>query len=239
MVNGSLQAKKIVVIGGTSGIGLAVAEAALRGGAAVVVASSAAANVEAAVERLGDGASGSVLDVKSEDDLRRFFGEIGPFDHLAYTAGDWSAGGGRLADLDLTAAASGFAARFWGALATIKHGSPRIVEGGSIVLTDGVIAHRPAKGAAVSTAVLGAIEHLTRALAVDLAPIRVNAVCPGLVLTERNKQMPEEMRRRYTATQPLPRAGEPAEVAEAYLYLMRGGYTTGQVLTVDGGRTLV
>jgi NAD(P)-dependent dehydrogenase (short-subunit alcohol dehydrogenase family) len=89
----------------------------------------------------------------------------------------------------------------------------------------------------------GAIEHLTRALAVDLAPVRVNAVCPGYVLTEVWNSIPEDRRqehlRRVTERQPLARAGEPAEVAEAYLYLMRGGFSTGQVLIVDGGMALV
>ena len=241
MANTTLEAKKVIIIGGTSGIGLAVAEAAAREGARVVVASSQAANVEVAVKRLGGSASGSAIDVNNEEDLRRLFMDVGPVDHLVYSAGDWArTGGGALADLDLAAAAKGFAVRFWGALAMVKHGYPQIAAGGSIVLTDGLYAHRPVKGGAVGSAMLGAIEHLTRALAVDLAPIRVNAVCPGLVLTERNKKvMSEDLMRRFTASQPLPRAADPEEVAQAYLYLMRGGYTTGQVLIVDGGRTLV
>lgn len=235
----SLDAKKVVIIGGTSGIGFAVAQGAIAEGAHVVVASSQASNVQAAVRTLGDRASGSALDVKDEADLKRFFDLIGDFDHLVFTAGDWGGGGGPLKDMDLTAAAEAFRVRFWGALAAVKHGHPHMTEGGSIVLTDGLYAHRPPKGGAVGSAMLGAIEHLTRGLAVDLAPLRVNAVCPGLVLTERNLKMPEEMVRRFTATTPLARGGEPSEVAEAYLYLMRGGYTTGQVLYVDGGRMLV
>jgi len=105
------------------------------------------------------------------------------------------------------------------------------------------VAHRPRKGAALNTAMAGAIEHLTRALAVDLAPVRVNAVCPGLVLTEVWNSIPDETRaeqlRRMTARLPLPRAGEPDEVAEAYLHLIRASYSTGQVLIVDGGMTLI
>src|SRR4029434_9596920 len=112
-----------------------------------------------------------------------------------------------------------------------------------ITLTDGVVAHRPRKGAALNTAMAGAVEHLTRSLAVDLAPVRVNAVCPGLVLTEVWNSIPEEQRatqlRKMTERLPLPRAGDPAEIAEAYLYLMRGSYATGQVLVVDGGMTLI
>jgi NAD(P)-dependent dehydrogenase (short-subunit alcohol dehydrogenase family) len=235
-----LDAKRIVLVGGTSGIGLAVAEAALGRGARVVVASSKPPSVEAALKRLGDGAEGLTIDVNDEDDVARFFNGLGAFDHLVFTAGDWGQRpGGSLAELDLSAARAAFGVRFWGALAVVKHGHGQIAEGGSITLTDGALAHRPMKGAAVSTAMLGAIEHLTRALALDLAPVRVNAVCPGLVLTDRTSQMPEELVRRFTSRLPLPRGGDPAEVAEAYLYLMRGGYTTGQVLLVDGGGAVV
>ena len=237
----NLHARKVVVIGGASGIGFAVARAALDDGAQVVIASSQTSNVDAAVKRLGAGASGSAVDVRNEEDVQRFFAGIGGLDHLVYTAGDWgrAPGGGSIAEMDLAAAAQAFTVRFWGALAAIKHAGPRMAAGGSITLTDGLMAHRPPKGAAVASAMLGAIEHLTRGLAVDLAPLRVNAVCPGLILTERSRRMPEEMLKRYTATTPLARGGEPAEVAEAYLYLMRAGYTTGQVLLVDGGLSVV
>ena len=240
MKTNALDGRKIVVVGGASGIGFAVATAALDAGARVVIASRQPSSVEAALKRLGGGAEGSAVDVNDEGDVQRFFEGLGPFDHLVFTAGDWGAGvGASLRELDLTAARGVFAVRFWGALAVVKHGCGAIGSGGSITLTDGMLAHRPMKGAAVSTAMLGAIEHLTRALAVDLAPIRVNAVCPGLVLTERNARMPEEMVRRFTARAPLARGGSPAEVAQAYLYLMRGGYTTGQVLRVDGGSSIV
>ena len=144
---------------------------------------------------------------------------------------------------DLDRAADLSAVRYWGALRAIKHGQPLIREGGSIVLTTGLVAHRPRKGAPISTAMAGALEHLTRGLAVDLAPIRVNIVCPGLIRTEVWNSIPaegrEEQFKQMTARQPLARIGEPAEVAEAYLYLLRAGYTTGQVLHVDGGGSIV
>ena len=97
--------------------------------------------------------------------------------------------------------------------------------------------------AAVSSAMAGAVEHLARGLAVELAPIRVNCVCPGYVLTEVWDSIPAETREAQlaglTKGQPLARVGQPAEVAEAYLYLMRGGFTTGQVLKVDGGMSII
>jgi NAD(P)-dependent dehydrogenase (short-subunit alcohol dehydrogenase family) len=241
----SLEGQRVAVIGGSSGIGFAVAERAAREGARVVVGSSSAVRVEEAVKRLGSAASGRAVDVKDEASVVAFFESAGPFDHLVFTAGDWPAlrRPGAVAELDLARANDVFAVRFWGALAAIKHAQGRISPRGSITLTNGVVAHRPRKGAALNTAMAGAIEHLIRALAVDLAPLRVNAVCPGLVLTEVWNSIPEETRseqiRRMTARLPLPRAGEPDEVAEAYLYLLRASYSTGQVLIVDGGMTLI
>jgi NAD(P)-dependent dehydrogenase (short-subunit alcohol dehydrogenase family) len=106
-----------------------------------------------------------------------------------------------------------------------------------------MVAHRPQKGRPISTAMAGGIEHLTRALAVDLAPIRVNAVCPGAILTGVWDGIPadrrEEQFKRMTGHLPIPRVGLPAEAAEAYLYLMKAGYTTGQILLVDGGGSVV
>lgn len=236
----TLQDKRIVVIGGSSGIGFAVARAALDEGAKVTVVSSQADRVEAAVAKLGAGADGAALDVTDEAAVGAFFGKLRSLDHLAFTAGDWGASFfAPTRDLDLSAAKDGFGVRFWGALAAAKHACRTIAEDGSITLTGGMLAHRPMKGAPVVTAVTGAIEFLTLGLAVDLAPIRVNAVCLGIVLTERTKTMGEAMLQAFTARQPLPRGGEPAEAAQAYLYLMRGGYTTGQVLRVDGGGSAV
>jgi len=241
----TLDGKRILVIGGGSGIGFAVAEGAVREGARVTVASSNAQNVGAAAARLGGGAEAAALDVTDEAAVAAFFKDAGGFDHIATTAGDWDAPRrGALGELDLAAAAGLFRVRFWGALAVAKHGAAALPPGGSLTLTDGMIAHRPAKGSAVSTAMAGAIEHLTRGLAVELAPVRVNCVCPGFIRTGVwDRFMPDEAQRqaefaRRTERQLVPRIGEPAEVAEAYLYLMRGGYTTGQVLQVDGGSLL-
>lgn len=238
----TLQDKRILVIGGASGIGYAVAEAVRANGARVTIASSNRDKVDAASARLGNAVTGVVLNVTREDQVASFFAAE-TFDHIAFTAGDW--GGprrGPIAELDLEQAAKLFNVRFWGAVAVAKHAAPKLPPGGSLTFTDGMIAHRPQKGSAISTAMTGAVEHLTRALAVEFAPVRVNAVCPGLVRTGIWDRIPEDKReaelKQMTSRQPLPRVGEPHEVAEAYLYLMRGGYTTGQVLYVEGGRAL-
>ncbi len=102
-----------------------------------------------------------------------------------------------------------------------------------------MIGHRPIKGTPVAAALSGAVEHLTGGLAIDLAPVRVNAVCPGYVLTEQLKRMPEAMLQSVVAPLPISRAATPAEAAKAYVYLMLNTYATGQILPVDGGGLLV
>jgi NAD(P)-dependent dehydrogenase (short-subunit alcohol dehydrogenase family) len=240
----TLDGKRVLVIGGGSGIGYAVAEAAAREGAQVTVASSNKDRVEAAAARLGNHAAGLPLDVTDEAAVAAFFADNAGFDHIAFTAGDW--GGPRnvaLADLDLSRATDVFRVRFLGALAVAKHGATKLQPGGSLTLTDGMIAHRPRKGSFLSTGMAGGIEHLTRGLAVELAPVRVNCVCPAMIRTEIwDAMLPaegrEEAMARMTARQLIPRIGEPGETAQAYLYLMKGGYTTGQVLYVEGGTSL-
>jgi NAD(P)-dependent dehydrogenase (short-subunit alcohol dehydrogenase family) len=243
----SLSGKRVVVIGGSSGIGFAVARAALDDGAMVTIGSSHDDKVAAAAARLGNGAQGATLDVKDEDSVAKFFDGVGAIDHLVFTAGDWDSpllSGQNIPTLDIAAMGGVFGVRFWGAVSSIKHALPHLAADGSITMTNGMIAHRPRKGAAIGSAMAGAVEHLTRALAVDLAPVRVNAVCPGAIVTEAwDAMMPAEGREerfaKMTGHQPLPRVGTPDEVAQAYLYLMRGGYTTGQVLVVSGGSSLV
>ena len=235
----SLKGKTVVVIGGATGIGFAVAEVAQEQGASVVLGSSKEANVQAASKRL-QAAKGYAVDLRDEGSVRDFFKQVGTFDHLAITAGDW---GGpmfvSIQDLDLKQAQELLAVRFWGALAAVKHCCHTITKDGSITLTSGMIGHRPRKGTPVMAAVGGAVEHLTAGLAMDLAPVRVNAVNPGYVLTEQLTRMPEAMLQSVVAPLPIPRAATPAEAAQAYVYLMLNSYATGQILPVDGGGLLV
>jgi NAD(P)-dependent dehydrogenase (short-subunit alcohol dehydrogenase family) len=240
----TLDGKRVLVVGGGSGIGFAVAEAAQREGAQVTIASSNAERVAAAAQRLGNAATGERMDVTDEASVASFFEGQAPFDHIAYTAGDWGQmRRGGLSDIDLSRATEVFRVRFLGALAVAKHGATRLPPDGSLTLTDGMIAHRPSKGSFLSAGMAGGIEHLTRGLAVELAPIRVNCVCPAMIRTEIwDAMLPAEGRdarfAKMTERQLIPRIGEPAEVAEAYVHLMKAGYTTGQVLKVEGGSAL-
>jgi NAD(P)-dependent dehydrogenase (short-subunit alcohol dehydrogenase family) len=238
----SLSGKRVVILGGTSGIGLATAKAAEREGAAVVIASSRRERLDRALASFRSGAEGEVVDVADEAQVRALFERIGTFDHLVFTAGE-NLQLEPLAAMQVERARGFVNVRFWGAFMAAKYGSPRIRPGGSITLTNGIAGLRPRKGWTVAASICGAMEALTRALAVELAPIRVNAVCPGTVRTELWSGMTESARETMyrDAAQRLPvgRVGEADDLAETYLYLMREGFSTGQVLVVDGGAVLV
>jgi NAD(P)-dependent dehydrogenase (short-subunit alcohol dehydrogenase family) len=237
-----LHNKRVVILGGSSGIGLAVAEQAASQGAKLVIASSNAERVQKAVEKLEGNAQGHTLDLKDESAVENFFAKLGAFDHLVFTAGDEL----RLHDLattDLQRARRAFELRYWAALAAVKYGSRSIRKGGSIVLTTGVAGQRPHKGWVVAASVCGTIESLTRALALELAPIRVNAVSPGVVRTNlwQNMTAPERESLYESVGNRLPvgRVGEARDIAQAYLFLMQEEFSTGQILVVDGGTVLV
>jgi NAD(P)-dependent dehydrogenase (short-subunit alcohol dehydrogenase family) len=238
-----LKDKRVLIVGGGSGIGYAVAEACVQDGANVVIASSNLTRVEGAAARLVHGASAARLDLTKESEVAAFFADAPVFDHIITTAGDWKGARGiELAQTDIDASRRLFDVRFWGALLLAKHGAKKLAAGGSLTLTDGMIAHKPMKHAFVASAMAGAIEHLTRALAVELAPLRVNAVCPGLIYSGIWESIPADRRDASLAAMTkhllVPRVGTTDEAAEAYLYLLRGGYTTGQVLYVEGGAAL-
>ena len=234
-----LSGKRVAVIGGASGVGFAVAQAALAGGAQVIVGSSQTPRIEAAAQRLGGGARGLTVDVTDEASVAAFFEAVGAFDHLVFTAGDWGYMFGATRDLDIEASKARMEVRFWGAARAAKYGVRQIAADGSITLTGGMLAHRPMPGMPLTVASAHTTEGLAMGLARDLAPIRANAVCLGLILSEQVETMGDAMVKMYTQNIPLPRGGTCEEAAEAYIYLMRSTYVTGQVVRVDGGASLV
>lgn len=240
--HGELSGKRIVVLGGSSGIGLAVAQQAVAQGATAIIASSNADRVKQAVATLDGKAEGHALDLSNERDIQNFFQKIGDFDHLVFTAGD-TLHLNELAATDLTKARHAFELRYWAALAAVKYGSSHIRKDGSIVLTTGVAGRRPHKGWTVAASICGTVEALTRALAVELAPIRVNAVCPGVVRTNLWQGMDADARENLFESVGksllVGRVGEASEIARAYLFLMQEGYGTGQIVVLDGGAMLV
>jgi NAD(P)-dependent dehydrogenase (short-subunit alcohol dehydrogenase family) len=238
----ALAGKRVVLLGGTAGIGLATAHAAAQEGASIVLVSSQQSRVDQALRELPPGTTGHAVDLTNEAAVRALFDQVGPFDHLAFTAG----GPLQLAPIDATTldqARAAFDLRLWGAFTAAKHASQHIRVGGSIVLTTGIAGARPQKGWTVAASLCTAIEGLTRALAVELAPLRVNAVSAGIVRTDLWSPIPtaerEAMFQQFAQTLPVKRIAEPADIAQAFVYLMRNGFSTGTVLLVDGGAVLV
>jgi len=231
-----LRDKRVIVLGGSSGIGRAVAQAALAAGAHVHIGSSNSERVSAACKALGAGTSGKVVDLRDEASIAAFFEAAGRYDHLVHSAGEWKRRRNVVGpEFDLADAKDAYSVRFWSILLAVKHGAANLAADGSITLTSGMLAHRPMQGQAMSSALMGGVEHLARGLALDLAPVRVNVVTPGFIDTEAWAKMPEDMKREMTKAQPISRPGLPDEVAQAYLYFMRAGFTTGQAAIVDGG----
>jgi NAD(P)-dependent dehydrogenase (short-subunit alcohol dehydrogenase family) len=238
----SLNGQRVVVLGGTSGIGLATAHVAAQQRAAVTVISSNPSNVRRAVAELPGNASGEVADLTDPVQVETVFERVGQLDHLVFTAGE-APQLMELSSMDLDLAKHFFTLRYFGALSAVQAAAPRMSPHGSIVLSTGIAGDHASVGWAVGASICGAVESLTRALAVELAPIRVNAVSPGLVRTPLWAGMPaanrEQMYAAAAGSIPVGRVGEPQDIAEAFVFLMNQGFATGSVITVDGGAVLV
>jgi len=238
----TLKNSRAVIIGGTSGIGLATAKLFLSQGAQVTVASRSQEKVNAAIHELGPSAQGYTMDFREEIQLKPFFEKIGEFDHLVVTAAGGGTSQGAFSALGIDVARAEFNSKFWGQYATVKAALSFVRKTGSITLTSGAAAARPMKGASTLVAINTAIEGLARALALDLAPIRVNVVSPGVVDTPVFSRIDaatrEAMFQMITQSVLLQHVAKPEEIAEAYLYFATNTYTTGSVLQVEGGAIL-
>jgi NAD(P)-dependent dehydrogenase (short-subunit alcohol dehydrogenase family) len=236
---GRLAGQRVIVLGGTSGTGLATARAATDEGAAVTVVSSRQSGVDAATATLP--ATGHVVDLGRPAAVRALFDGLGDIDHLVYTAGEPLALM-PLDTLDLATARDFFGLRYLGALGAVQAARPHLRAGGSITLTSGTAGTRGGPGWGVAASICGAIESLTRSLAVELAPLRVNAVAPGVVRSPLWQGMSDADRERMYEqigdSIPAGRVGEVDDVAQAYLYCMTQPWATGTVLLVDGGTVL-
>jgi NAD(P)-dependent dehydrogenase (short-subunit alcohol dehydrogenase family) len=237
----SLKNATVVVLGGSSGIGLATAQAAQAEGAQVIITGRSAERLQAAQAELGGKARTAQLDVADEVGTRAFFQELPTLDHLFITAGTLVKDN-HLAP-DSATLRPAMDTRFFGALYAAKYSAPKMRSGGSITFMSGTAARRPLEGASVATASCGAVEAFARALAVDLAPIRVNTIQPGFVDTplldgvlgsQRNEILAAVAKRL-----PVRHIGTPEEIADAVLFLMKNSYVTGITLTIDGGGLLI
>ena len=235
-----LNNKEVVVIGGTSGIGLATATMAQEAGAHVTVVGRDKARLADALTLLGQNARGEAFDVADEVAVQDLFRSYDHVDHVALLAG--SRVDGEIATLDTSAIHAPINDRLWGALYVCKHAAPRMTDG-SITICSGVGVGRPRRGSAVVAAAAGASEILARAVAQEVAPIRVNVIRPGLVDTPLLTRVAGDRRDEMIASQakriPLGRVGRPEEIAHAILFLMSNTYVTGSTLTIDGGSSLL
>lgn len=240
--SGSLKDQRVVVLGGTSGIGFGVAAAAAAADATLVVVSSRRASVDRALADLPGTAVGHAVDLADPRRADELFEQIGAFDHLVYTAGEPLALM-PMDTLDLDAARGIFGLRYFGALGAVHAALPQLRVGGSITLTSGSGSQRGGYGWAVAASICGAIESLTRSLAVELAPLRVNAVAPGVLRSPVWRGMSEaereQMYRQVGEGLPAGRVGEIADVVKGYLYCMTQEWATGTVLRIDGGTVVV
>ena len=234
------QGQKIVVIGGSSGMGLATAKMAAAEGAVVYIGGRSEERLRQARAQIKGNVELSTVNVVDEDSVKAFFDKIGEFDHLTTPGSE--AVIGKFLELDIRGAKKAFDSKFWGQYRAAKYGAPKIREGGSITFFAGIWSQRPIFGSAPVAAINSAIEGLGRALAVELAPIRVNTVSPGIVDTPMYSGMDPGKRKAMfqgiAASIPGKRVGRPEDIAQTVLYLMANGYTTGSTLYVDGGATL-
>ncbi len=232
-----LAGRHVLVIGGTSGIGAAVAAGALARGATVTVAGRDEARARAAADRLGTGATGVAVDVADPAAVTALVEGLDALHDLVVTANE--PGGGRVADLDPAAVQRTIGVKLLGQLWAARAAAPRLPADGSITLTAGVASHRPSPGAAVTALINGGVEALVRTLAVELAPVRVNAVSPGIIDTPAWDRLGDDERTAFLARVggglPVGRVGRPEEVAEGMLALLLNGFATGVTLPVDGG----
>ena len=228
-----LKGKKVVVVGGSSGIGLATAELAKGEGADVIIASRNVERLDAAANRLN--AVAIPADVTSDESVTELFRRCGAVDHVVVTAAQLRTGPFRTVAMEDVRAT--MEAKFWGAWRVARAAEFR--PGGSLTLVSGYLSVRPRPNSAIIGAANGALESLARSLALELAPARVNAVSPGIIDTPIRAAMPEEARRdmlaKTAAALPVGRVGLGEDIARQILAFMTIGFATGSIVYLDGG----
>ncbi|PWC89352.1 short-chain dehydrogenase [Azospirillum sp. TSH100] len=231
----TLKTMRVLVIGGSSGIGLATAIAAAKADAAVTIASRSHDKLKAAVARIGGDARAVALDTRDLEAVERFFAGEPVWDHVVISAAQTP--GGPVRSLAVADARTAMDSKFWGAYHVAR--TAKIRETGSLTFISGFLSVRPSATSVLQGAINAALEALARGLALELAPIRVNAVSPGLIATPLWSGLPEEKREAMFAgaAQRLParRIGQAEDIANAVLFLATTPFATGSTVRVDGG----
>lgn len=232
--------RTVVLIGGGTGIGRSVAGLVTAAGGEVVLGGRTAATLAGAAHELGPRACWHLVDTSEQSSIDEFFADIDRVHGLFTTAATYVTGS--IAELSIEEAATPFESKFWGQYRVVKTAVPKLAEDASVVLMSGAASVRPAGSAPAYVAANAAVEGLARGLALELAPIRVNALSPGTVDGHLWNQRAPEVRRQafehIAAAATLGRAVTEREVAEAAVYLLLNTGTTGSTLYTDGGYSL-
>ena len=232
-MNNALQDKRILIVGGSSGIGLAVAKQACKAGGEVVIASrNAVKNHNNLATIVGHEVETYSFDVTSGLETETELKKIGAIDHLVITTRP-EITSAPFIETSLEQAKMAFESKFWGQYQLIQKAQGHISQDGSIVMTTGIAGEKIFKNFSTMTIINSSTEAFCRSLAVELAPIRVNVVSPGFVAPK----SPEI--EKYAQQFPVRKIASPKDVADAYLYLMGSPYTTGISVVVDGGAMLI
>ena len=232
-----LEGKKVVVVGGSSGIGLSTAELVKGEGADVVIASRNAERLKVAADKLG--VTAIPTDVTNDDSVANLFRTCGPIDHVVVTAAQLRTGPFKTVSMDDVRAT--LEGKFWGAWRVARVAEFRV--GGSLTFVSGFLSVRPRPNSAIVGVANGALESLTRSLALELAPVRVNCVSPGIIDTPIRAAMPEAARRemlaKAAAALPVGRVGTGEDIARQILTFITVGFATGSIVYLDGGGLIV
>jgi NAD(P)-dependent dehydrogenase (short-subunit alcohol dehydrogenase family) len=238
----SFHDQRVVIIGASAGIGEATARAFAARGAEVTIAGRSKERLDQAAQRIGEPVRVAELDATSRADLDGCLAAAGPVDHLVLAASPGAVGVGPIAGLDEAALRQAFDGKFFAHVNAIQAALPHLRADGSVTIISAASARAAFAGTAGLAAANGALEAMVAPLAVELAPLRVNAVSPGVIDTQWWDGMPADQRRAYfeavAAVTPVRRVGQPEDVAGAVVYLAGAGFVTGAVLECTGGSHL-